>query len=129
MLNEFFNQQVHNQAELLKWGLWGLKANGYDTDNYENGIFLIGYRALNVCGNYIMYGYTGANIDWAELQLCTAVQYIDDMELTHSVHNLRQSPTPAHLQHAFVALNNAFFKQQKQSVAKKYFEKQHRNWL
>lgn len=126
MLNDFFNQQVRDQAELLKLCLWGLKANGYDTDNYENGIFLIGYRALNVCGNYIMYGYTGANIDLAEQQLCTAVQYIDDMDLTHSVHNLRQNPTPDHLQRAFMALNNAFSKHQKQRATKKYFEKHNR---
>ncbi len=76
-----------------------------------------------------MYGYTGANIDLAEWQLCTAVQYIDDMDLTHSVHNLRQNPTPDHLQHVFVAFNNAFCKHQKQSATKKYFEKQLRNWL
>lgn len=129
MLNEIFSQQVHRQAELLKWGLWGLKANGYDTDNYENDIFLIGYRALNVCGNYIMYGYTGANIDLAERQLCTAVQYIDDMDLTHSVHNLRQNPTLDHLQRAFVAFESAFRKHQIQNTTKKYFEKSLRNWL
>lgn len=123
MLNEIFNQQVHRQAELLKLCLWGLKANGYDTDNYENGIFLIGDRALNVCGSYIMYGYTGANIDLAERHLCTAVQYIDDMDLTHSVHNLRQNPTPDHLQRAFVAFDNAFRKHQIQNTTKTYFEK------
>ena len=129
MLNEIFNQQVHRQAELLKWGLWELKANGYDTDNYENGIFLIVYRALNMCGDYIMYGYTSANINLAEQQLCAAVQYINDMDLSYSVHNLRQNPTLDHLQRAFVAFNNAFFKHQTQSATKKYFEKQHRNWL
>ncbi len=123
MLNEIFNQQVHWRAELLKFGLCGLKANGYDTDNYENGIFLIVYRALNMCGNYIMYGYTSANINLAEQQLCAAVQYIDDIDLTHSVRNLLQNPTLDHLQRAFVAFDNAFRKHQIQNTTKKYFEK------
>ena len=97
MLNEIFNQQVHWRAELLKFGLCGLKANGYDTDNYENGIFLIGYRALNVCGNYIMYGYTGANIDLAERQLCTAVQYIDHPERNVDRHGAASAHMPSPL--------------------------------